>query len=148
MYAKQLIDISDLFQLDYMLRFIQRTTLPKCSIKAITTTKKSCKIFFFFKKNHIFCLIPVTQTLENPSQGRCAPGTKNCYHYTIRILGKWMPYKIPFHQNQIWCARNKLTFKNEAITAQRISNLWAWANLFSNANTNSVLDFLTWLGCR
>ena len=53
----------------------------------------------------------------------------------------------------LWCARNKLTFENEAITAQRIkinfiSNLWAWANLFSNANTNSVLDFLTWLGCR
>ena len=53
----------------------------------------------------------------------------------------------------LWCARNKLAFENEATTAQRIkinfiSNLWAWANLFSNANTNSVLDFLTWLGCR
>ena len=53
----------------------------------------------------------------------------------------------------LWCARNKLAFENEAITAQRIqinfiSNLWAWANQFSNANTNFVLDFLTWLGCR
>ena len=53
----------------------------------------------------------------------------------------------------LWCARNKLVFENEAITAQSIkinfiSNLWVWANMFSNANTNSVIDFLTWLGCR
>ena len=53
----------------------------------------------------------------------------------------------------LWCARNKLVFENEAIIAQRIkinfiSNLWVWANLFSNANTNSVIDFLTWLRCK
>ena len=53
----------------------------------------------------------------------------------------------------LWCARNKLVFENVAIKAQSIkinfiSNLWAWANLFSNANSNSVIDFLTWLGCR
>ena len=53
----------------------------------------------------------------------------------------------------LWCARNKLTFENGVTSAQRIkfnfvSNLWTWANLYSNDNTNSVLDFLTWLGCR
>ena len=53
----------------------------------------------------------------------------------------------------IWCARNKLAFENKVTSAQRIkinfiSNLWSWANLFGNDTTNSVLDFLTWLGCR
>ena len=46
----------------------------------------------------------------------------------------------------LWRARNRLALENEATTAQRIkinfiSNLWTWANLYSNANTNSVLDF-------
>ena len=53
----------------------------------------------------------------------------------------------------IWRARNKLAFENKITSAQRIkfsfiSNLWSWANLFGNAITNSVLEFLTWLGCR
>ena len=53
----------------------------------------------------------------------------------------------------LWRARNRMAFENEVTTAQRIkinfiSNLWTWANLYSNANTKSVLDFLTWLGCR
>ena len=53
----------------------------------------------------------------------------------------------------LWCARNRLVFENEVTSAQRIkinfvSNLWTWANLYSKDNTNSVLDFLTWLGCR
>ena len=48
----------------------------------------------------------------------------------------------------LWRARNRLAFENEVTSAQRIkinfiSNLWTWANLYSNANTNSVLDFLT-----
>ena len=53
----------------------------------------------------------------------------------------------------IWRARNRLTFENKVTSAQRIkiifiSNLWSWANLFGNNTTNSVLDFLIWLGCR
>ena len=53
----------------------------------------------------------------------------------------------------LWSARNRLAFENEVTSSQRIkinfiSNLWTWANLYRNANTNSVLDFLTWLGCR
>ena len=53
----------------------------------------------------------------------------------------------------IWCARNRLAFENKVTSAQRIkinfiSNLWSWANLFGNDTINSVLDFLTLLGCR
>ena len=53
----------------------------------------------------------------------------------------------------LWCARNRLAFENKVTSAQRIkinfiSNLGSWANLFGNDTTNSVLDFLTWLGCR
>ena len=53
----------------------------------------------------------------------------------------------------IWGARNRLVFENEVPSAQRIkanfvANLWAWANLNSDDNTHSVVDFLTWLGIR
>ena len=53
----------------------------------------------------------------------------------------------------LWRARNRLVFENEVTSEQRIkanfvSNLWTWANLYSVDNTNSVLDFLTWLGSR
>ena len=53
----------------------------------------------------------------------------------------------------LWRARNRLVFKNEVSSAQRIkanfvSNLWTLANLYSVNNTHSVLDFCTWLGSR
>ena len=53
----------------------------------------------------------------------------------------------------LWCARNRLAFENKVTSAQRIkinfvSNLWSWSNLFGKDTTNSVLDFLTWFGCR
>ena len=53
----------------------------------------------------------------------------------------------------LWRARNRLVFENEGTSDQKIkanfvSNLWAWANLYSADNTNSVVDFLTWLGSR
>ena len=53
----------------------------------------------------------------------------------------------------LWCARNRLAFKNKVTSAQRlkinfVSNLWSWANLFGDDTTISILDFLTWLGCR
>ena len=53
----------------------------------------------------------------------------------------------------LWCARNRLAFENKVTSAQRIkinfiSNLWSLTNLFGNDTTNSVLDFLTWLGCK
>ena len=52
----------------------------------------------------------------------------------------------------LWRPRNRLVFENEVVTsAQRIksnfvTNLWIWANLCCVDNTNSILDFLTWLG--
>ena len=53
----------------------------------------------------------------------------------------------------LWRARNRLIFENEVTSDRRIqanfvSNLWIWANLYSVDNTNSVMDFLTWLGRR
>ena len=53
----------------------------------------------------------------------------------------------------LWRARNKLGFENEGTTEQKIktifvTNLWAWANVFREDKTNSVVEFLTWLGSR
>ena len=53
----------------------------------------------------------------------------------------------------LWCERNRVVFENEVLFAQKIkakflSNLWNWANLYSVNNTNSLLDFLTWMGSR
>ena len=53
----------------------------------------------------------------------------------------------------LWGVRNRLVFENEVYSAQRIkanfvSNLWTWANLYSNANSHAVLNFLTWMGSR
>ena len=46
-----------------------------------------------------------------------------------------------------------MAFENGVTLAQRIkatflSNFLSWANLYSVDNTNSFLDFLTWLCCR
>ena len=53
----------------------------------------------------------------------------------------------------LWHARNSLVFENEATFVQRIkanfvSNLWTWVNLYCIENTNSIVDFPTWLGSR
>ena len=49
--------------------------------------------------------------------------------------------------------RNRLSFENEGTNDQKIkanfvTNLWAWANGFMEDKTNSVVEFLTWLGSR
>ena len=46
-----------------------------------------------------------------------------------------------------------ITFEDEAPFAHRtkvtfLCTLWSWANLYSVDNTNSLVNFLTWLGCR
>ena len=53
----------------------------------------------------------------------------------------------------LWGERNRGVFENGVTSTQRIkanilSNLWTWENLYSVDNTNSFLDFLTWLGSR
>ena len=52
----------------------------------------------------------------------------------------------------IWLERNMVVFDNEVFFAHKmkttfISNLWSWANLYSVNKTNSLLDFMTWMGC-
>ena len=52
----------------------------------------------------------------------------------------------------LWRPRNRLVFENEMVTSDQriksnfVTNLWTWANLYCVDNTNSILDFLTWLG--
>ena len=53
----------------------------------------------------------------------------------------------------LWRARNRLVFENEVPLAQRIkanfvTNLWTWTNLYSVDNTQSIIEFFTWLGSR
>ena len=53
----------------------------------------------------------------------------------------------------LWRARNKLSFENEGTNDQKIktifvTNLWAWANVVREDKTNSVVEFITWLGSR
>ena len=49
--------------------------------------------------------------------------------------------------------RNRLAFENEGFNIQKlksnlVTNLWTWANVSRVVKTNSVVDFLTWLGSR
>ena len=53
----------------------------------------------------------------------------------------------------LWRVRNRLSFENESTNDQKIkanfvTNLWAWANVFREDKTNSVVEFITWLGSR
>ena len=53
----------------------------------------------------------------------------------------------------LWRVRNRAAFVNEIPSAHMmktnfLSVLWSWAILYSVDKTNSLLDFLAWLGCR
>ena len=53
----------------------------------------------------------------------------------------------------VWHNRNMLVFENRATSDQRtkflfLSKLWTLANTHSGEKTYSLVDFLTWLGCR
>ena len=53
----------------------------------------------------------------------------------------------------VWHNRNMVVFENRATSDQRtkfifLSKLWSLANIHSVDNTNSLVDFLAWLGCR
>ena len=53
----------------------------------------------------------------------------------------------------LWREMNRVAFENKVSSIQRkkvtfMSNLWSWANLYSVDNTNSLVDFLSWMGCR
>ena len=49
--------------------------------------------------------------------------------------------------------RNRVAFEDVAPLAHRMKvtflcTLWSWANLYSVDNTDSLVDFLVWLGYR
>ena len=53
----------------------------------------------------------------------------------------------------LWQERNIAAFEDVTPSAQRMKTtflctLWSWANLYSVDNTDSLVDFLTWLGYR
>ena len=53
----------------------------------------------------------------------------------------------------VWQNRNMMVFENRATSDQRtkfifLSKLWSLANIHSVDNTNSLVNFLAWLGCR
>ena len=53
----------------------------------------------------------------------------------------------------LWRTRNRIVFENKGsndqkIKAKFVTNLWSWANMLREEKTNSIVDFLTWLGSR
>ena len=53
----------------------------------------------------------------------------------------------------LWWERKRVAFENEAPCAHRmkanfLTILWSWATMYSVDNTNSLMDFLGWLGCK
>ena len=53
----------------------------------------------------------------------------------------------------IWRERNNITFDNREFSAQRMEalllfNHWSWTNMYMADRPRSLVDFLTWLGCK
>ena len=53
----------------------------------------------------------------------------------------------------IWLERNNIAFDNKDFSMQRmkssfVCNFWSWTNLNMVDRPSSLVDFLTWLGCR
>ena len=51
----------------------------------------------------------------------------------------------------MWQNRNMVVFENRDTSDPKfifLSKLWSLANIHSVDNTNSLVDFLVWLGCR
>ena len=53
----------------------------------------------------------------------------------------------------IWQEMNYIAFENKDLSAQRmkasfICNFWSWSNEYIVEKLRSLVDFLTWLGCR
>ena len=53
----------------------------------------------------------------------------------------------------LWWERNRAAFEDEAPFAHIMDvtflcTLWSWANFYSVDNIDSLVDFLTWMGCR
>ena len=53
----------------------------------------------------------------------------------------------------IWCERNNIAFENREFSAQRMKtlfhcNYWSGTNMYLTNRSRSLIDFLTWLGCK
>ena len=53
----------------------------------------------------------------------------------------------------VWLERNRAAFEDVVPSAHRMKvtflcTLWSWAILYSVDNTDSLVDFLAWLGYR
>ena len=53
----------------------------------------------------------------------------------------------------VWQDRNRVAFEDVAPSTHRMKvtflcTLWSWANLYSVDHTDSLVDFLVWLGYR
>ena len=53
----------------------------------------------------------------------------------------------------VWQVRNRAAFEDVAPFAHRMKvtflcTLWSWENLYSVDNTDSLVNFLVWLGYR
>ena len=53
----------------------------------------------------------------------------------------------------IWRERNNIAFENREFSAQRMKalflcNYWSGTNMFLTNGSRSLIDFLTWLGCK
>ena len=86
--------------------------------------------------------------LEDPYLLKRCPGGKK----RAKKCGRQPPY-TSFGLFGVKGIELLVTFDNEASFANRmkptfISNLWSWFNVYSVDRDNSLLDFLTWLGCR
>ena len=64
----------------------------------------------------------------------------------------WMPASLTLFWN-IWRERNNIAFENREFSAQRMKalflcNYWSGTNMFLTNGSRSLIDFLTWLGCK
>ena len=53
----------------------------------------------------------------------------------------------------VWRERNLIMFDNKNFSAQRMKssflcNLWSWSNMYMVDSPKTLVDFLTWLGCK
>ena len=53
----------------------------------------------------------------------------------------------------IWHERNKIAFDDERCSVHRsktsfVFSLWSWSNVHITENSDSLMDFLVWMGCK
>ena len=69
-----------------------------------------------------------------------------------RLKKAWMTAPLTLFWT-IWCERNNIVFENREFSAQRMKalflcNYWSGTNMYLTNRSRSLIDFLTWLGCK